>query len=146
MADLKFSVEAFADTKTKTVVKVRGFEIIMDEPEHLGGKNLAPNPLEVMLASHAGCINVISHIVADQMKIKIEKLEIEVSGTLEIDVLFGRTQAERAGFKSIEAIIKLSCNASKDKINEWFQEVERRCPIGENLRNTTRVISYLKTI
>ncbi len=39
MADLKFRVKAHSENATKTIVKARGFELIIDEPQDLGGTN-----------------------------------------------------------------------------------------------------------
>lgn len=37
MADLKFRVKAYSENPTKTIVKARGFELVVDEPADLGG-------------------------------------------------------------------------------------------------------------
>ena len=143
MANLTFSVEAKAETSTKTVVKTRGFEIVIDEPVHLGGQDIAPNPLEFMLAAHAGCINVISHIVAQQMGITLSGLEISVEASLEPDILFGKSEHTRAGFGEIKAVVKVKSDADEETLQKWFEAVEKRCPVLENLKNETPMKTVL---
>lgn len=52
------SVEAQRESATRTTVKLRDFELTVDEPEEMGGQNEGPNPLEYLLAGQAGCLNV----------------------------------------------------------------------------------------
>ena len=64
MADIKFRVEAHSENPTKTVVKARNFEIIIDEPANLGGTDHGANPVEYVLAALSGCLNVMCHVIA----------------------------------------------------------------------------------
>jgi len=64
MGVLKFSVKAESENPTKTIVEARGFKIIIDEPESLGGTNDGANPVEYVLGALAGCLNVVGHVVA----------------------------------------------------------------------------------
>jgi len=78
MADLKFRIKAKSENPTKTIVKTRGFEMIIDEPADLGGTNAGANPVEYVLAAYAGCLNVMGHIVANEMKIELAGMELEI--------------------------------------------------------------------
>ena len=51
---MKFRAKAESLSPTKTVVKARGFDIIIDEPTEMGGTNEGANPVEYILASYAG--------------------------------------------------------------------------------------------
>jgi uncharacterized OsmC-like protein len=120
--------------------------MIIDEPPSLGGTDQGPNPMEYLLASLAGCLNVVGHIVASEMKINIEKLSIEISGNLNPDKLFGKESNDRAGFKSINVVMNISTDADIEKLKKWVEEVEKRCPVTDNLRNPTKVnIEFRKT-
>lgn len=50
----KFKVSAKSENPTKTVVRARNFEMIIDEPKDLGGTGGGPNPVEYVLAALAG--------------------------------------------------------------------------------------------
>ena len=111
----------------------------MDEPEELGGTNHAPNPVEYILAGYAGCINVVAHITAKELNIDLKDLQISIDGDLNPARLFGQSFIERAGYQNINVQL-----TTKSKIDDhiklkWLQAIENRCPVNDNLRNTTPV-------
>ena len=139
MADLTFRVKAHSENPTKTVVKARTFNMIIDEPEDLGGTNDGPNPVEYVLAALSGCLNVMCHVVANEMKINLKGVEIKISGALNPDRLFGKETEDRAGYKSINVEINPDTDADKATLEKWLQTVEARCPVSDNLANPTPV-------
>ncbi len=139
MADLKFKIEAKSETPARTNVKARNFEIIVDEPEALGGSNQAANPVEYVLAAFAGCLNVMGHIVAGEMGFELRGLDICIEGSLNPDKLFGKSDAERAGYKEIVVELKPDCDAAQDVLDRWIHAVESRCPVSDNIQNLTPV-------
>lgn len=136
---LKFSVESKSKSPTRTEIETRGFKLIIDEPEDLGGTNLAPNPVEYILAGYAGCINVVAHLTAKEFNIDLKDLEISIEGDINPARLFGESNQDRAGYQSIN--VQLRTNSTIDKLVKikWLQEIENRCPVNDNLRNTTPV-------
>lgn len=139
MADLKFSVEGIAETETRLVVKTRQFSIIIDEPQTLGGSDLGANPVEYLLASYAGCVNVMAFLIANELGFKIEKLTINVDGDINPDRLFGKSFEDRAGFKQINLNLNAKTNASPELLEKWVIEIKNRCPINDNLINSTPI-------
>lgn len=146
MPDLNFNIKGVSETSTKFVAEARNFQIVVDEPPALGGTDHGANPVEYLLASYAGCLNVMGHLVARQLGFSLEKLEIEVSGNLNPDRLFGTSFSDRAGFKQIEIILKPHSSADPELLEKWIEEVENRCPINDNLREKTptsiKVVAY----
>ena len=91
MADMKVRVSAQSENATKTVVKARNFEIIIDEPAELGGTNEGPNPVEYVLGAFAGCLNVMAHVVAKELNMTLRGVKIDISGPLNPARLFGQS-------------------------------------------------------
>ncbi len=139
MADLKFRVEAQSANPTKTIVKARGFEIIIDEPADLGGTNDGANPVEYLLAAFCGCVNVMGHVIAKEMNFDLRGLSINMCGNLNPNRLFGTSFDERAGYKEVEVLIEPDCDASPEVLEQWLKAIEDRCPISDNLTNKTPV-------
>lgn len=139
MSLLTFSVKGNSISPAKFKANIRNFEVIVDEPENLGGTDVAPNPVEYLLASYAGCLNVVGHLVAKEKNIHLKGLEIEIKGNLNPDKLFGKTTLERAGFSGIEVQIVPDTDASQTILSEWLEEVERRCPVNDNLSVITPI-------
>lgn len=144
MADLKFKVKAHSENPTKTIVKARGFEIIIDEPASLGGTNEGANPVEYVLAAFCGCINVMGHVIANEMDIKLRGLKVKMSGKLNPDRLFGTSFEDRAGYKGIKVVVEPDCDASPEVLDVWLKTIENRCPVSDNLSNITPVSLKLK--
>lgn len=139
MADLKFRVKAHSENATKTVVKARQFEIIIDEPADLGGADAGPNPVEYVLAAFAGCLNVMSHLVANEMGFKLNGVRIDLAGTLNPAKLFGQSDEDRAGYKEITVKLTPDTDANAETLKKWLEAVTSRCPVSDNLKNITPV-------
>lgn len=139
MADLTFSVEGKAESQTRITAKARQFSIVIDEPPTLGGHDLGANPVEYLLASYAGCVNVMAYLIANELGIKLEKLSIKVDGNINPDRLFGKSLTERAGFKQINLSLNPVTDATPELLSKWVAEIKNRCPINDNLLNPTPV-------
>ncbi len=139
MSDLKFRIKAHSASAAKTIVKARNFEIIVDEPADLGGSDSAPNPVEYVLAAFAGCLNVMGHLIAGEMGFELRSLKIDIAGNLNPARLFGQSDEERAGYKTIVVRMTPDCDADDATLEKWLHSVEQRCPVSDNLQNITPV-------
>ena len=137
--DLNFKVNGKNVGLTKYQGYARNFELVVDEPEMLGGEDSAANPVEYLLAGYAGCLNVVFGIVAKELNIEIKGLEINIDGDINPEKFLGISDDERAGFKSLNVEIKLETNVDKDKEALLIKAVKNRCPINDNLSNPTPV-------
>jgi uncharacterized OsmC-like protein len=146
MSDIKFRTKAVSLNPTKTQVKARNFEIIVDEPQDLGGTNEGANPVEYLLASYAGCLNVMGHLVAKELNFDLKGMEIDLAGSLNPARLFGQSNEERAGYKEIQVTLKPQCDADEQTLEKWQAAILDRCPVGDNLKNTTEVVVDRKKI
>jgi uncharacterized OsmC-like protein len=140
---LNFSVNSKSESPAKTNISVRGFNLIVDEPESLGGTNIAPNPVEYILAGYAGCINVVAHIVAKELKINLKNLEINIDGNLNPARLFGTSFSDRAGYQNLKVNLKTTTKLDKGLQIKWLKEIESRCPVNDNLSNKTPITFLL---
>lgn len=139
MGLMTFSVEAHSESPAKTVAKARGFEMIIDEPPELGGTDAGPNPVEFMLGSLAGCLNVVCHMVAREMGFELRGVRISLEGQLNPERLFGTCMDERAGYQKIAVRISPDADADEETLRKWLGEVEGRCPVSDNVCNPTPV-------
>lgn len=139
MSDLNFSIKGTSENPTKFVAEARNFKIIIDEPPTLGGTDHGANPVEYLLASYAGCLNVMGHLIASELGFTLDKLEIDVNGNLNPDRLFGKSFTDRAGFKTITVTLKPYAQVSPELLNKWVQTIKKRCPINDNLLNSTPI-------
>ena len=136
---LKFTVTGNSESPTKLLVAVRGFSFVIDEPESFGGTDAGPNPVELVLSSLAGCINVVIHTVAAEQDVKIRSLRLTVAGDLDPSRLMGSPTETRAGFSAISLTAEVDSDASAEQIDEILRIAETRCPVADNLNNPTPV-------
>ena len=141
MSTLSFSIKGESHNATKFEAKARNFTFIIDEPESLGGNDQGPNPVEYLLGSYAGCLNVVVHLVAKEEGILINKLNISIEGDLDPAKFIGQPGFNRAGFQNINVTLDIDSNADENTINKIIGIAKNRCPINDNLSNVTQ-ISY----
>ena len=140
MANMKtVEVTAALGGGMKIESRVRGHLVVTDQPRPAGGTDAGPTPLEYLLCALAGCIGSIGRIVAHQKKIVLRGMEITVSGSLDTDVLLGRSTQSRAGFGAITVRVRIDADLTDEQKRAFLKEVDERCPVSDNLRQVTSV-------
>ena len=115
------------------VAKARGFEVSMDEPESLGGTNVAMNPVELLLSALGGCMAVLVPAFAAEHGLQIDDVSISVEGDLDPDGFLGRSDA-RPGFQAIRVKLNVVSPEPREKLDELMALVVERCPVKDTLR------------
>ncbi len=139
---MQVEVRVHAKSESATRLKVRSgkFHMIIDEPENMGGSNMGPSPVQVLLMALAGCLNVTGHEVARQRGYKLKDLMIDIKGSMDSCTFMGCSFEERAGFQHIEVVLKPDFeNVNKDEIQSWLEETEARCPVTDNIKESTKI-------
>lgn len=136
---LPVEVEANRESPTRTTVEARDFELVVDEPDDMGGTNEGPNPLEFLLAGQAGCLNVTATKVATDMGIELEDLEITIEGDFDVEAFQTEAPEERTAVRNIGVRLEADANTDDETLVEWGERVEARCPVSDNIKNDTDV-------
>ena len=139
MAKATITVGAHSVNPTKTVVRARNFEMIIDEPRNLGGTDEGPTPVEYVLGALAGCLTVVGHVVAREMAFELRGVTFELAGDLDSAKFLGQSAANRAGFQEIRVKVRPDSDASQQQLDAWLKTVGNRCPVSDNLANATPV-------
>ena len=58
-----------------------GHAVVIDGPEHIGGRNLGPRPMDMMLLSVGSCSSVDVIYILQKARQPVSGCEVEVSGT-----------------------------------------------------------------
>jgi uncharacterized OsmC-like protein len=133
----KVSIEAKLDQKFRVDVKAGDRTLCVDQPGAAGGTDAGPNPIEYMFASLAGCIATAARIMANQKRIKLNGMDIKVEGSFDTDIILGRSKENRAGVTGIEVLVSLDTEMTPEQKEAFIHELETRCPVSDNLLNTT---------
>ncbi len=117
----------------------RGFKIIMDEPENLGGTDKGMNPVEGLLVSLGSCLVIVGAAFAKGQGIDLQDLWVETEGDLDPDGFMLGKEGVRPGFDDVRFTIHIKSSSSEDKLRAFQKFMESRCPVSDTLGNGTRV-------
>jgi len=133
------SVESTLGEKFVIESNIRGHKLVIDQPVNAAGTDTGPTPLELILVSLAGCIGTIGRIIAMQRRIALRGMAIKVEGELDTDGLLGKPIEGRVGFESITITVGVDADMTDEEKEAFIHEVDRRCPVSENVLNATPI-------
>ncbi|PVX51984.1 putative OsmC-like protein [Balneicella halophila] len=137
MATSTMKVTATMGSTFKTDIKA-SHDMVIDQPKAAGGSDLGANPLEYYLSGLAGCLCAITRIIANQRKLEVKNMEVNLEGDIDKAFLMGNTEEGRAGFTELRLSVKLDApSLSKDEKEALIHEAEKRCPVADNIENET---------
>jgi len=143
----KTRVQVTADSKLveafRSHVKVRDFEVIVDQPANMESTDRGPRPSEYVLAALAACHEVTYRLYADAMDISLDSIAVSVTGVSDAKGFFSVDDKTPAGFSEIFGTIAIESSASDDDIERLRQTVNRHCPVLDDI---TRPVSVNLTI
>jgi len=116
----------------------RSFTIDIDEPEQLGGANRFANPQEHLLAAVNSCMMVGFTALCALQGIRLDKLEMETSGEIDLRGFLGLNENVPAGYPSLTTVVRVSGDATPEKFEEIMSMVRSTSP---NYFNITRAIA-----
>jgi len=91
------------------------FELDSDEPEILAGNDLAPNPVEHLLNALAACVTTSLVAHAAVRGIRLEEVESEVEGDIDIQGFLGLSEKISKGYTDIRIKFKVKSDETNMK-------------------------------
>lgn len=125
---VKPNLTASNAAELKTVVRVRHMDVMVDEPIEKGGSDLAPTPLETVLAALVGCEAVVLHAVAKAIGFKNDGVEFECEGDANLRGARG-VKGVRPYFETVRLNINVSTDEPEKRLDLLRRNVEQRCPV-----------------
>lgn len=138
--EMKVTIQGKSENPTKMNITAGKFRFVIDEPKSMGGTDDGPSPIQVLLMSLAGCLNVTGHEVARQKGLKLNGMKVKIEGVMNPCTFIGCSFEERAGFQHIKVTVSPDMDgATVAEIAEWLDETEKRCPVTDNIRADTKI-------
>lgn len=126
-----------ADTRLveglQTEARVRQFQFTVDEPPTLGGSDLGPNPVELVLAALGTCQEIVYATYASILGIPVEAVAVKVEGSLDPRGFFGVAEVP-AGFREVSFTVDVESSASPEEISRLIRVVNEHCPVLDILQ------------
>lgn len=121
----------------------RHFEIEVDEPLELLGQNSAPNPQEMLMTALNACI-MVGYVAGAAMKgIRLDKVEIETSGQLDLRGFLGIDPSVPPGYETIHYTVTMKGDGSEADFREIHETVMKTSPNYFNIARPIRIDSRL---
>ena len=107
-----FAIGREHDTRKKP------FTVDADEPEITSGGDSAPNPMEYVLHSLAGCLTSTMVYHAAVQGIEIESVESSLEGDMDVRGMLGLSEEVRKGYQAVRVRMRVKSKASAETLKE----------------------------
>ena len=125
---------------TKVDILDTEWNLQLDESTDDGGTNSGANPMQYFIASLAGCQNEQAQVVAEELEIKIDQINIDVEVDLDLSGFMGTSDHSNGSYKNVRLHAVVSGEATNEQIKSLGQKVDARCPILGLLRTGDCII------
>ena len=95
------------------------------------------NPVEYFLGAVVACLNSTGSMVARDMDIDLEELELTVAGDVDYSRYKGEESDARADLQGVEVSLSVTADADDATLQTWLDRVKERCPVTDNVENET---------
>lgn len=125
--------------------KIRDFNVDMDEPDVLGGSNVAPNMVEMVLGAYGCCLTTGYVMNAGLRGIDLDDVQIDLEADLDLNGFFDLKDGTWPGYTDVRAKVHLSApKASRDELQALHEHVVRTSPVGCILSRPVNVSTELE--
>ncbi|HRW63020.1 MAG TPA: hypothetical protein P5132_06010, partial [Bacteroidales bacterium] len=70
-------------------------------------------------------------------------INVKLEADIDKNFLLGITKEGRAGFQEIRTFVEIDADMTVEEKKAFLKEIENRCPIADNMINTTKVKAIL---
>jgi len=110
-----------------------------DEPPVLLGSNAGPNAVEAVLHALASCLAVGFVYNAAAQGIRVDSLEFELEGDIDLHGFLGLSDQVRPGYQNIRLSYRVKSDAPRQKLEELCEYVQKTSPVLDIIRNPVPV-------
>ncbi len=125
----------------QVVQRNKGYTMVYDFPEQFSGEGNGPTVCESCMASLGTCITqtIVAH--ATSMGIKLDSINIQTEGDVDLRGFSGISSNVRPGAQEFRVNINIHSNtATKEQINQLYEIGKKLSPAFDTLTNGTSVI------
>ncbi|MFT6167355.1 MAG: putative OsmC-like protein [Vicingaceae bacterium] len=105
------------------------FTLQIDEPVEEGGTNSGPNPMQYFAASLAGCQNEQAQVVAEELEVKLSRINIDLEVDLDLAGFMGMADHSNGSYKQVRMKTEVHGDLTNEQVQELGKRVDARCPI-----------------
>jgi uncharacterized OsmC-like protein len=135
-AEAVFTARSVLTDGLKADVNIRGFGLVSDEPASLGGTDLGPNPVELVLGALGACQEIVIKAYASVLGVPLSSVAVEARGHLNLKGFFNQDENVRPGFHTVQFNTRIETSETdpqKLQLLQFF--AENRCPVLDIIKN-----------
>jgi uncharacterized OsmC-like protein len=140
----KTTVQGFYGAGTEDTSRAQPFVLEGDEPPVLLGTNKAPNAVEAVLHALASCLAVGFVYNAAAQGIRVDSLDFDLEGDLDLHGFLGLSEQVRPGYQGIKVTYRAKTNAPREKVEALCEYVQKTSPVLDIIRNPVPVTVTLE--
>lgn len=106
-----------------------------DEPPVILGENRGVNPVEYVMGAVAGCVTTTFVVNAAAKGIKLNSVEVELEGELDVRGLLHMSDEVRNGYDEIRMNFHIDADAPREQIEELLHYAKNRSPVFDVVTN-----------
>lgn len=145
--------EALATFESKSVqregfrseVALRDHQLVVDEPESLGGTDSGPNPVELVLAALGTCQEITYRAYATALGIPLDGVSVTIEGDIDLRGFFAVDESVRPGYQRLRGTVHLESSADRETLEQLRTVVNGHCPVLDIIANPVPVELALET-
>ena len=154
LGKVKFQVTTTWKGTTKSETLVQGYQIggqkvkrvhtfVTDEPKELLGEDTSANPQEYLMGAMNSCI-LNTYVIAAAMKgIKLDQVEMETEGELDLRGFLGIDKNVIPGYKELKYKVRLKGNGTPEQYEEVHRAVVATSPNYYNMSHAVKLNTEL---
>ncbi len=143
---IQVRVESASQNGFESRVRIRDFELTIDQPRGFEGANRGPKPSEVLLASLAACQEITWRLYAAANGIELTAIRVELTGTQDLRGFLDTDPEVKSGFQNIVGTVEIESPASDAEVTRLREIVDAHCPVLDDLRRPVDVTLNVKRI
>ncbi|MEX0684859.1 MAG: OsmC family protein [Balneolales bacterium] len=135
-ANVVFKADSTLSKGLQADVSIRQFKLVSDEPKSLGGTDMGPNPVELILGAFAACQEIVIAAYASVLGIPLEQVKVTAEGEVDLRGFFNVSDKVRPGFKNITFNTEITTSEEDpEKLEQIKFFALNRCPVLDILEN-----------
>ena len=128
-AQATFQSRSALQSGLQSKVSMRDHQLIVDEPEALGGSDTGPNPVELVLGALGSCQEITYRAYATALGIPLESVSVTLDGDIDLRGFVGVDDSVRAGYQGIKGTVHIKSSADEAALQALRQAVNAHCPV-----------------
>jgi uncharacterized OsmC-like protein len=138
-AQVGFSAHGTLVGVTEVDVRTGEHTFTVDEPEALGGTNVAANPVQYALAALGSCQAITYRFWAEQLGVRFDSISVRVEGDLALRGFLGVDDRVRPGFSAVRVQVEVAGPEPDEHYQKLAAAVDEHCPVLDLFENPVPV-------